>query len=236
MRIVVNHLTRMQPGYICVAGVDPKTGQHLRPVLRGDNLLPRYLSRHGGPFDIAHLVHIGLTRPTPDRPHLEDQVFDPWFARLIATEDAEAFWRRLIALSQPKLTAIFGVEIKHVGNLRYGTEKGKGAASLGCLRPHGPPDLYIKQEGGEAQIRIRFSDGQAKVDARVTDIRLYGADHFTPDLDKAREVGERIHASQEVILALGLTRAYASSPDRPPLHWLQVNNIHLKEDPVWQLG
>ena len=30
MRIVVNHLTRMQSGYICVAGIDVQDNQHIR--------------------------------------------------------------------------------------------------------------------------------------------------------------------------------------------------------------
>ena len=35
MRIVINHLTRMRAGYICAAGVEANTLQHVRPVLLG---------------------------------------------------------------------------------------------------------------------------------------------------------------------------------------------------------
>jgi len=34
MKIVVNHLTRMKKGYICVAGVMSGTTTHVRPVLK----------------------------------------------------------------------------------------------------------------------------------------------------------------------------------------------------------
>ena len=33
----------------------------------------------------------------------------------------------------------------------------------------------------------------------------------------------------------GLLMQYLS-PDDPYVHWLQVNNIHLREDPTWRLG
>jgi hypothetical protein len=34
------------------------------------------------------------------------------------------------------------------------------------------------------------------------------------------------------ILAVGLTRAYQKSPKGPTRHWLQLNNIHLQDDPL----
>jgi hypothetical protein len=61
MRIIVNHLTRMQPGYICVAGVDVSSGQHVRPELRG-RLTTDLLTLNGGPFDIASLFVSSLMR------------------------------------------------------------------------------------------------------------------------------------------------------------------------------
>jgi hypothetical protein len=32
MQIIVNHLTRMQVGYICVAGINTANNQHVRPA------------------------------------------------------------------------------------------------------------------------------------------------------------------------------------------------------------
>ena len=83
---------------------------------------------------------------------------------------------------------------------------------------------------------MRVSDGYFQLDLGVTDIRLYGADHVTPDTKIVRRVVKRLQGGSETILSVGLTRAYASSPDFNPVHWLQVNNVHLKDDPLWQLG
>jgi hypothetical protein len=44
----------------------------------------------------------------------------------------------------------------------------------------------------------------------------------------------RIEAGVEVILSVGLTRAWRKQNDTAERHWLQVNNIHLKDDPLWR--
>ncbi len=38
----------------------------------------------------------------------------------------------------------------------------------------------------------------------------------------------------EVLLSVGLTRAF-STGGFPPVHWLQVNNIHFRKNPLWNL-
>jgi hypothetical protein len=83
---------------------------------------------------------------------------------------------------------------------------------------------------------MRFSDGALKVDVSVTDIRLYGTDHLTPDETMVEQVNERIRQGVNVILSVGLGRQYAAAPGVAPRHWLQVNNIHLADQPVWLLG
>ena len=70
----------------------------------------------------------------------------------------------------------------------------------------------------------------------MTDLRLFGDDHATPDAARIRAVAQWIADSQGVILGVGLTRKFRSSDDAPYCHWLQVNNIHLKETPIWLLG
>jgi hypothetical protein len=39
--------------------------------------------------------------------------------------------------------------------------------------------------------------------------------------------------SNGVIFGVGLTRPFAEREDAPAVHWLQVNNIHLRNDPYW---
>jgi hypothetical protein len=49
-------------------------------------------------------------------------------------------------------------------------------------------------------------------------------------------VQRRIKAGVEVILSVGLTRPWRKQGDTAERHWLQVNNIHLRDAPLWSLG
>lgn len=174
---------------------------------------------------------------TPQRPEVEDYVFDRAKLKAAGTYDPAKFWRVLRQVARTRLRDIFGDALIPRGASSCAVDVGKGNASLGCLVPSEPPSLYVRPRPGRSdQIRMRVSDGHFHLDLGVTDIRLYGADHVTPDTKVVRRVDKGLQGGSETILSVGLTRAYASSPDFKPVHWLQVNNVHLKEDPLWQLA
>jgi hypothetical protein len=83
---------------------------------------------------------------------------------------------------------------------------------------------------------LSFTDGELRVNAGITDVRLYEIEDFSPKEDIISEIRVQIKASAAIILSLGLSRPFASSPQFDPVNWLQVNNIHFRENPVWQLG
>ncbi len=227
----------MHGGHICVAGVDVDTRQTVRPMLQDGNIPFHFLARYGGPFDIARIVELGAPRPTPDVPHVEDYVFVAARAKVERTACPHEFWNVLHETAKPRLRDIFGPALQQIGHSRYGTALGQGTASLGCLLPPCPPELYIaKTSRGQPQIRIKLSDGEIQVDAGVTDLRLCGPDHATPDSTLVSGVAKWICDSKCVILGVGLTRKFRRSEDSDYFHWLQVNNIHLHEEPAWQLS
>jgi len=238
MRVAINHLTRMRVGYVCAAGVDLETFRHVRPVL-ADGALPfDLLARYGGPLEMAAIVDLGRPRPTPERPHVEDHVIIPARAKSRGNMPAAEFWALLCRLSKTKLRQIFGGQLRTAGRSSCGVDLGCGEASLGCFRPGGTPRLFCVTEGssGRPRIRMRIDDGQFDVLVGVTDIRLYGDDHVTPDRAMVDKIAARLESSGEVVLGVGLTRGYASSTEPEPIHWVQVTNIHLEADPTWQLG
>ena len=236
MKIVVAHLTRMHGGHICVAGIDVQTRRHVRPIMEHEGMPCEHLARYGGPFDMARIVELGKPRTKPDKPHVEDVVFVPSWAKVERTAGAAEFWALLGELSETRLRAIFGDPIRQVGQSQCGTDEGQGLVSLGCLRPDRPPQLYLQtRAGGKPKIRMKISDGQFEADVGVTDLRLYQADHATPDPKMVHAATRWIADSQEIILAVGLTRKYRSDDGQDYVHWLQVNNIHLREDPAWPL-
>ena len=235
MRIVINHLTRMQRSFVCVAGLEPKTRQHVRPVMRR-RLSTDFLLQKGGPFEMAHEVDIGAVEKIGSPPEIEDHSFDHRHALSVRTLKPLDFWNLLRQASQPQLSDIFGAELSATG-FACSVPAGHGKASLGCMVPVGRPTLFLNARPDRAdQIRMRFSDGVLQVDAAVTDIRLFGADHVTPDLAVLKQVNERIQAGIGVILSVGLGRPFTPSPEIAPQHWLQVNNIHLEDNPIWPLG
>jgi hypothetical protein len=240
MRIVVNHLTRMRGGHICVAGVDVETDRHVRPVLQWFSLLPSLLARNGGPFDMAHLVDLGPAEPCPKPPHVEDHLFVPSKAAVLDRLAGEEFWALLYAVSRPRLRGIFGDELRPMGRSSCGMSEGQGKASLGCLRlsrRQRPPYVERGRDGG-LRIRIRIDDGELCRAVAVTDLRLHRDDHATPDAAALERLADRLRSPGAVILGVGLTRAFAATSEQnaEPVHWLQVNNVHLEEDPTWPLG
>lgn len=237
MKIIINHLTRMKRGYMCAAGVDIDTEQHIRPVSTGGRLSTSLLFYHNGPFRIAAALDLGTPRPLNNRPQVEDHILDLSKIKSIGTLPPGKFWKLLNRVAGHKLRGIFGRDLIHLGTSSCGVEIGKGSASRGCLIPASRPYLYIrKRSDRNDQVRMRLDDGDFFLDCGVTDIRLYGEDHVTPDDRMVRQIEKRLEGEEQVILSMGLTRPLASSSNFDPVHWLQVNNIHLEADPTWQLG
>jgi hypothetical protein len=236
MRIVVNHLTRMQAGYFCVAGTDLGSGRCVRPVMTG-RLTTQLLARNGGPFDVGNVVDLGSVRNIGVAPEVEDYRFFPARATVIGVMPDADFWARLGSSARPTFRAVFGPVLQPIGQRSFAVNQGQGTASLGFVKPTIPPDLQIRSRPNKPpQVRLRVRDGDIDADVPLTDIRFYGADHVTPDQQVFTAVARRIRGGVPVILAVGLTRPFAGQPNQPPVHWLQVNNVHLEDQPVWPLG
>ncbi|MBI2192003.1 MAG: hypothetical protein HYU36_08470 [Planctomycetes bacterium] len=232
MRIVVNHLTRMRPGRICVAGIDVSTGEHVRPVLETTQLGRDMLVRSGGPFDIASVADLGATRHVGKPPETEDHVFDPKGATQAKVVAADKFWKLLMKIGKPTLAGIFGpaLEARTPG---CAVDLGQGNASLGCLIPASAPEIWVD---GWDKIRIELTDGTLTPNLSVTDLRLYEDDQKTPRRKLVERIATRIKKGVGVVVAVGLARPWQKPGDTERRHWLQVNNIHLEDDPAWQLG
>lgn len=232
MQILVNHLTRMQPGYICVAGVDVQTSKHVRPVLRHGRLTTGLLATNGGPLDIGSVVDLGPTTYAGHAPELEDHHFDPTNSRWLFDDDPDEFWDLLEAVARKNLADIFGPELE-LWDESGTIDVGEGRASLGCLIPAGQPWLYTDHRG---TVRLVLDYLTPSVDLSVTDLRLYERDHKTPRRELVANVQRRLEAGVEAILSVGLTRPWRKHGDTAERHWLQVNNLHLRDDPLWRLN
>jgi hypothetical protein len=231
VQILVNHLTRMQPGFICVAGVDVNTLNHVRPVLRYGRLTTDLLKSNGGPLEIGAVVDLGPTAPAGHAPELEDHYFDPARAMWLFDDDPDDYWESLNQVAQESLPEIFGPDLE-LWEGSCTVDVGIGHTSLGCLAPEEQPWLYVDHRG---TVRMVLEHLTPSVDLSVTDLRLYESDHKTPRRNLVVNTQKRLEAGVEVILSVGLTRPWRKQGDTEERHWLQVNNIHLKDDPLWRL-
>ena len=177
MKLAVTHLTRMQRGTVCIAGLDAETGRHVRPVPPMGALQSRVTAPRGGAFDMATVVDLGLVRPVPVTPEIEDHEFTWWHARSIRRLEADPFWPILRCVAKPSLHELFGPALRPIGRAgqrRAVTDQGSGAASLGVLIPHGQLRLTVgAKPDGRQGVRLSLSDGDFALDLGVTDLRLY---------------------------------------------------------------
>jgi hypothetical protein len=218
----------MKPGHICVAGIAPDTCRQIRPVL-GLSFTRDYLRHNGGPFEIGAEIDLGPTKHVGQAPAIEDHRIDPANLRFVRRLNPNEFWSLVCKTSRPNLCTIFGPDLEHhPRDLSATTSEHRGSATLGHLRPPQAPNLTTNFLG-----RPRASIFEDGVESKIslTDFRFCRSDHKTPRLRLLEDVKARLR-SVPSILAVGLTRAYQKSPKDPVRHWLQLNNIHLQDDPL----
>jgi hypothetical protein len=229
MRIVVNHLTRMEAPRICIAGIDPKAERHIRPTTgRARPLTRRLLAEEGGPFALGALIDLVDATPEPKAPETEDHLFRPESARVLGHVSPDRYQELLDEHARDRLREIFGEElVRHDWN--YAVDKGCGAASLGILRVRRKPDLDVDRYG---KLRLRLNDEAKPAFLSVTDVRLVEPDHQTIKTEVVADIRARMRRGVGVILMLGLARAYAKPGDDHERHWLQANGICMLDQPL----
>jgi hypothetical protein len=231
MKIVINNLTRMKGQHICVAGIDLDSGMHVRPLINPSRFNREHLKIHGGPFDVSVVVQIENAKPIGRPPEMEDYLVDPKNIKFSHYMEGETFWEVLNEACHDDLQDIFGEDLERARR-GYAINLGSGSVSLGCLLPRKQPVLEID---GWGKIRLNLSNGQDEVNLSVTDLRLYKEDNATPETKIVSDVARRLSRGTRVILSVGLSRSFRAQNDTEERHWLQVNGIHLEDEPTWTI-
>ena len=99
VRIVVDHLTRMQHGYVCAAGIDVESKAHIRPELPMLRLPATLTATYGGPFDIATEIDLGPVSDIGSAPEVEGPHVRCRFAR----ETARRSGRGVLAAARRRM-------------------------------------------------------------------------------------------------------------------------------------
>ena len=229
MRIVVSHLTRMRQGYVCVAGV--ANGLHKRPVLEHGQLSRTLLTSEGGPFSLGALVDLGPVEPRSVRPEVEDVVFNPQHAEFVRHLEVEEFVEKSIeSMSLSSVRQVFGEElVRPYSSPALAVPRGEGSSSLGTVGPLEKAYIFVDTTY-DPKIRLSFNDPiMGDIKPSVTDLRLWNKEHLTPNTEILNMVNERLEGCY---IAVGLTRAYRDRFGKE-WHWLQVNNVFPRGDPLW---
>ena len=232
MRVIVSQLTRMKAPRICIAGIQPTTGCHVRPTTGGSEQLTRaLLAEEGGPLALGTLIEPGEVKPSPDPPETEDHLFRPRRIEVLGRLSANKYREVLASNARPSLRAIFGPALVRQGGT-YAVEQGQGTASLGVLRSRRRAGLKINRYG---RLRLRLPTAQGVASLPVTDLRLVEPDHETIRTDAVDDLNRRMNRGVEGLLLLGLSRAYRKDGDEHERHWLQVNGICTFDRPLGEL-
>lgn len=225
MQIIINHLTRMRPPRICVAGVDASTFGHVRPTTPpSDPITRELLVANGGPFAIGALVDLGDTTPRPNAPEVEDHGFITAKAAPVRQLTGEEYAGVLQAISSDTLEGAMGPELKSMGNRKWAVTTGTGTQSLAVLTPQGRPALKIEFD----KLRLHLSYPDAAANLSVADLRFYDTDHKTIRRDVVQDVTTRLIRGVDAYVMLGLSRPFPGKDQ----HWLQVNGLCLADRPV----
>ena len=222
MQIVINHLTRMQPGFFCAAGLELKTGLHIRPLMEG-GLHTNLLAREGGPFELGAILDLGPTRFTGRAPEIEDRNFERTNLKRVGQMNPVEFRQQIAATAKNSLTEIFGSELNRMGLTRALAEN-TGIHSLGCCWAADCQLTVVKRESGP-RLKLQWRDQDDELFTAVADLRFYEADHRTLNATAIDLANKQLSTQDRTLLSVGLSRPYHKSESEPPMHWLQVNNV-----------
>lgn len=229
MKIVVNHVTRMEAPRVCVAGFDPLTLEHIRPTTPpSDPLTRKRLREEGGPFGMGALVDVGAITPDPSPPETEDHLFNADQAQHKEDLDGDLFLEQLTVMHTTDLGSAFGSELERVGRT-YAVEPGHGGCSLAVLRAASRPILEISMYG---KLRLRYNDAEPPTYLSVNDVRFFEDDHKTIKTSAVDDVSRRLRRGVDAFLMLGLTRAWSKPGETHQRHWLQLNGLCLADRAV----
>jgi hypothetical protein len=230
VRIVMNHITRMGDGRICIAGIDPDTADHIRPTtLREDPITRALLRAEGGPLAIGAEVDLGEIEPDGSPPEVEDHLFQTAELEHVRDLPDGEFLEVLAEAAASDLRGAFGPALKR-HDWKYAIDKAAGRASLGVVRSRTIPTVEIDKRYGKLQVRWNDPDPQTYLS--VTDVRFYEEDHESIREDTVKDVNRRLRRGVGCSLMLGVARPWRKPGDTRERHWLQLNGLVLDDRPT----
>lgn len=232
MDIVISHLTRMNPGHVCAAGINLASHEHVRPVLPAPQLLPIRLCCGSSPMlQLRSILTLKSPKPRGYLPEVEDYECNLWELRQTRQMTQPEFWQLLRDMAKPNLHAIFGPTLEKTGK-NYTLPPHTGLASLGCIHPASHTNLRVEADSFEEREQVKLVCKVDGVTCRlpVADLRFYSPTDFKIDRKLVNAVNGLLRGPEDLIICVGLTREWQNR------HWLQVNGLHFERMDFGGLG
>jgi hypothetical protein len=231
--VAITDLTRMQGGYVCVAG-QAEGGEWVRLSAPRPHELELVVDGQAVLFPGA-VVECDLQQHQPQPPHTEDYRYDPGSVRRLGRLAPEA-WRSVLEQACfGSVREIFEQTI-HDDHGRYILD-GSGPRSLGTIQPAAIHQVHYAADATKKwDYRLGFYDAaDAYYRLKITDLTwhrycdsLRGPDSQPPAI--AARLTQQLKAQRRaggVFLRIGLSRGWREHPDRC---YLQINGIYTFPD------
>jgi hypothetical protein len=181
---------------------------------------------------MAAEVDLGPVQNVGQAPETEDRRFTPNRARLLRRLPQNEFWSLLQRAAGTSLNEIFGEELVRRGR-GAALDEGEGQTSLGVFSP-GYIRLRTYNDGNSSKVKVEVEDDElGSLLLGLTDLRFYDQGQQQHIERVVTDVGRRVTAGVDVLLSVGVGRPWRKPGDTAKRHWLQVNNIHMSDDPAW---
>lgn len=230
MKIIVTDLTRFtNPDIVCLAGIDPQTGQCVRPMLENGTKLDYFTFKEvkgqgvipGSCLEGNFIPVVGAHRP-----HIEDHRSrgDVYVIESASGADFEA------VLERTAHTSVLGAFGARPNNRCY-PRAAPPATSIATLRLDSPSTQFKlvmdeKYDAPKFKAHVTDAEGFELSWLPVTDLG------FTDHIAKVRaedpalvKLNAFLRSQRKLYLRIGLSRSYAAGPERDG-YWVQLNGIY----------
>lgn len=184
------------------------------------------LTNEGGPFGVGALVELGETKPAPEPPFVEDQLFNPAAATAQGQVEPELYTDWLEAVAFNSVRRAFGPDLERLKSTKLATREGLGKQSLAVVRL---TNATMTTSFGKP--RLNFYEDDLLTQTTVTDLRFYEDDFKTANYETVASVSSRLAEGMKAWAMFGLARPFKAQGDDARRNWLQLNGICLEDDP-----
>jgi len=222
MDIIVTDLTRFaKDDIVCIAGIDVKSEQCIRPL----PYLPKKECRRLKLLPGA-ILEGKFTRPKGvAKPHTEDMSYkDLSFKGPCTSEKFESVLKRT---TYPSINQGFDNKVS-IGTkvIPYGDPPSRSIITL-KLKPNQPEIVRNAFDPKSLRLNIKDNDGREYHYLSITDLGFHNlAVSKQKDPNYTDQLNEYIHSQKKVYLRIGLGRRYKDPRDGRDGFWIQANGIY----------